>query len=156
MDIISHWLALKGRVFVSSDKNANTGEILGLIAGGGQFPLIAADAARRSGIRVVAIAHHEETDPALADKVDDIAWIKLGQFGHLIRELKRKNVKKTIMAGTIAKKKIFQNIRPDLKGLAVMSRLAFFHDDDILRAVAEELAKEGIEIVSDVIRDMAV
>jgi DUF1009 family protein len=129
----------------SSTKNQ---EILGLIAGGGPFPLIAADAARRRGIRVVAIAHHQETDPALAGKVDDIAWIKLGQFGHLIRELKRKNVKKTIMAGTIAKKKIFENIRPDLKGLAVMSRLAFFHDDDILRAVAEELAKEGIEIVS--------
>jgi DUF1009 family protein len=123
-------------------------EILGLIAGGGRFPLIAADAARRRGIRVVAVAHHQETDPALAEKVDDIVWIKLGQLGHLIRELKKKGVKKTIMAGTIAKKKMFENIRPDLKGLKVMSRLALFHDDDILRAVAEELAKEDIEIVT--------
>jgi UDP-2,3-diacylglucosamine hydrolase len=123
-------------------------EILGLIAGGGRFPLLAADAARRRGIRVVAVAHHQETDPALAEKVDEIVWIKVGQLGHLIRELKKKGVKKTIMAGTIAKKKMFENIRPDFKGLTVMSRLAIFHDDDILRAVAEELAKEDIEIVS--------
>jgi DUF1009 family protein len=32
-----------------------------------------------------------------------------------------------------------------------MSRLAVFHDDDILRAVADELAKEGIEIVSSIL-----
>ena len=43
---------------------------------------------------------------------------------------------------------MFENVMPDLKGLAVMSKLAIFHDDDILRAVAGELAKEGIEIVS--------
>jgi DUF1009 family protein len=43
---------------------------------------------------------------------------------------------------------MFENVMPDLKGLAVMSKLAIFHDDDILRAVANELAKEGIEIVS--------
>jgi DUF1009 family protein len=133
---------------MSHGSTSEEAETLGLIAGGGPFPLIAADAARRKGIRVVAIAHHQETDPALADKVDDIVWIKLGQLGHLIREFRRKGVKKTIMAGTIAKKKMFENIRPDLKGLAVMSKLAVFHDDDILRAVAEELAKEGIEIVS--------
>ena len=38
-------------------------------------------------------------------------------------------------------------ILPDLKGLKVMSKLAVFHDDDILRAVASELSREGIEII---------
>jgi DUF1009 family protein len=52
------------------------------------------------------------------------------------------------MAGTIAKRRMFDRVRPDLKGLALMSRLAVFHDDDILRAVAGEMAREGIEIVS--------
>jgi UDP-2,3-diacylglucosamine hydrolase len=133
---------------MSSGKDANTQEILGLIAGGGQFPLIAADAARQRGIRVVAVAHQGETDPALSDKVDEIVWITLGQLGHLIKALKKQGVKKALLAGTITKKKMFENIKPDLKGMALMSRLAIFHDDDILRAVANELAKEGIEIVS--------
>jgi DUF1009 family protein len=54
------------------------------------------------------------------------------------------------MAGTITKKRMFENIRPDLKGFTIMSKLAVFHDDNILRAVAEELAKEDIEIVSSI------
>jgi len=52
------------------------------------------------------------------------------------------------MAGTINKKRMFDNVRPDLKGLSLISKLAVFHDDDILGAVARELEREGIEIVS--------
>jgi DUF1009 family protein len=122
--------------------------MLGLIAGGGQFPLMVAEGARRHGLRVVAVAHKGETEPSLSDHVDKMIWIKLGQLGQLIKALKKEGVQKTLMAGTITKKRMFDNIMPDLKGLAVMSKLAVFHDDDILRAVAGELAKEGIEIVS--------
>jgi DUF1009 family protein len=123
-------------------------EALGLIAGGGVFPLMVADAARDRGLRVVAVAHEGETDPLLAEKVDEIAWIKLGQLGHLLKVLKKAGVTKTVMAGTINKKKMFENVRPDLRGLTLISKLAIFHDDDILRAVAGELQREGIHIVS--------
>lgn len=97
---------------------------------------------------MVAVAHHGETAPALSEKVDEIVWVRLGQLGRLIKSLKKEGVKKTLMAGSIAKRRMFENIRPDLKGLAVMSKLAIFHDDGILRSLADELAKEGIEIVS--------
>lgn len=123
-------------------------EIIGLIAGGGQFPLMVADAVRKQGLRMVAVAHHGETEPLLSEKADEIVWIKLGQLGHLIKAFKKRGVRNAVMAGTITKKRMFENIRPDLKGLAIMSKLAVFHDDDILRAVAKELAKEDIEIVS--------
>ena len=132
---------------MSRDDGVETKHVLGLIAGGGRFPLIAADAARSRGLHVVAVAHVGETDPGLSEKVDEIVWVRLGQLGHLIKTLKKKGASKTLFAGTIAKKKMFENIRPDLKGLAVMSKLAVFHDDNILRAVAAELSKEGIEIV---------
>lgn len=121
---------------------------IGLIAGGGQFPLLIAEAARKHGRRVVAVAHLDETDPRLTERVDDIVWIKLGQLGRLIKAFRSRDVREALMAGTITKKKMFDNIRPDFKGLAIMSRLAFFHDDDILRAVASELDREGVAIVS--------
>jgi DUF1009 family protein len=121
-------------------------ENIGIIAGGGLFPLMVADAAREQGHRVVAIAHHEETDPALADKVDHIVWINLGQMGELIEGLKSQGVEKALMAGTINKRLMFK-LKPDLKGLALMSKLAIFHDDGILRSLAKELKKDGIEIV---------
>lgn len=130
------------------DTGSQTKEVLGLIAGGGQFPLIVADAARCKGLHVIAVAHVGETDPSLSERVDEIVWVKLGQLGHLIKTLRKREVHKTILAGTITKRRMFEKIRPDLRGLAVMSRLAVFHDDDILRALAAELAKEEIEVVS--------
>jgi hypothetical protein len=123
-------------------------DTIGLIAGGGQFPLMVSEAARKIDFRVVAVAVNGETEPSLSDKVDEIVWIKLGQLGQLIKAFKKEGVQKALMAGTITKRRMFENIRPDLKGLTVMSKLAIFHDDDILRAVAAELAREGIEIVS--------
>ena len=98
-------------------------EIIGLIAGGGQFPLMVADSIRKQGHRVVAVAHREETDPELAKKVDQIVWIRLGQLGQLIKALKKNGVQKALMAGSIAKRFMFK-IKPDLKGLTLMSKLA--------------------------------
>jgi len=121
--------------------------VVGMIAGGGQFPLLIAEAARKQGMRVVAVAHLNETDPTLSDRVDDIVWIKLGQLGQLIKAFKQRGVTEALMAGTITKKRMFENIRPDVKGLTIMSKLAFFHDDDILRAVTRELAGEGVHII---------
>ena len=130
---------------------SNEKEVIGIIAGGGKFPLIMADAVRKRGYHVVAVAHVGDTEPVLSEKVDEITWIKLGQLGQLIKALKNSQVKKAMMAGTITKKRMFGNVKPDLKGLSVMSRMAIFHDDNILRAVAKELADEGIEIVSSTI-----
>jgi DUF1009 family protein len=56
--------------------------IVGMIAGGGQFPLLIAEAAKKEGMRVIAVAHLDETDPKLSDRVDDIVWVKLGQLGN--------------------------------------------------------------------------
>lgn len=122
-------------------------DILGIIAGGGKFPLLLAEAARSQGTRVVAVAHKGETDPALDGKVDKITWVKLGQLGRIIDTFKRNDVHRALMAGTITKPRMFSGIKPDLKGLALMSKLAVFHDDGILRAVADELSAYGIEII---------
>jgi DUF1009 family protein len=123
-------------------------QTIGLIAGGGQFPLMIVEAARERGLRVIAVAHLGETDPSLSERVDEIAWIKLGQLGQLIKVFRKNRVGKALMAGTINKRRMFDNVRPDLKGLSLISKLAVFHDDDILGAVARELDRQGIEIVS--------
>lgn len=126
----------------------NPSEVIGIIAGGGRFPLMVAESARKQGHRIVAVAHRGDTDPALADRVDHIVWINLGKFGQLMSALKKHGVQKALMAGTITKRRMFSKVRPDLKGLTLMSKIAIFHDDGILRAVGRELEKEGIDMIS--------
>ena len=126
----------------------NDTETIGIIAGGGQFPILVAKAAKKRGIRVTAVAQIDETDPALSTIVNEITWVKLGQLGRLIKAFKGWGVKKVLMAGSITKRKMFDGIMPDIKAIALLSKIAIFHDDDILSTVAATLLKEGIEIIS--------
>ncbi|MFO0773120.1 MAG: UDP-2,3-diacylglucosamine diphosphatase LpxI [Nitrospiraceae bacterium] len=120
--------------------------LLGLIAGNGRFPIIFAENARRLGYRVCAVAHVGETDPALADSVDTIHWVKIGQLGKLVDAFKRDGVTEAVMLGGIKKTHVFTTVRPDLRTLAMAARLAIWRDDDILREFAAELEREGIVI----------
>ncbi len=122
------------------------GDSLGLIAGNGRFPIIFADNARRLGFRVCAVAHVGETDPALADHVDRIHWVKIGQLNKLVEAFKSDGITQAVMLGGIKKTHVFTTVRPDLRTLAMAARLAIWRDDDILREFAAELEREGIRI----------
>lgn len=122
------------------------GERLGLIAGNGRFPIIFSDNARKLGYRVSAVAHEGETDPDLANHVDRIHWIKIGQFNKLIAAFKDDGVKQAVMLGGIKKTHVFTTVRPDLRALALFARVALWRDDDILREIASEIEREGITI----------
>jgi DUF1009 family protein len=126
--------------------NVATGERLGLIAGNGRFPIIFADNARKLGYHVSAVAHEGETDPELANHVDRIHWIKIGQLNKLIDAFKDDRVHQAVMLGGIKKTHVFTTVRPDFRALALAARLALWKDDDILREIAKELEKEGISI----------
>ncbi len=126
--------------------SVSEGERLGLIAGNGRFPIIFADNAKKLGYRVSAVAHEGETDPDLANHVDRIHWIKIGQLNKLISSFKKDDVRQAVMLGGIKKTHVFTTVRPDFRTLALATRLAFWKDDDILREFAKELEQEGITI----------
>ena len=122
------------------------GERIGLIAGNGRFPIIFADNAKRMGYTVSAVAHIGETAPELEQHVERIHWIKIGQFNKLIKALKNDGVKQAVMLGGIKKTHVFTTVMPDLRALAIASRLPRWKDDAILREIAAELESEGIII----------
>ncbi|HLA79627.1 MAG TPA: UDP-2,3-diacylglucosamine diphosphatase LpxI [Vicinamibacteria bacterium] len=123
---------------------------LGLIAGNGRFPILVARAARRQGRRVVAVAIREEASPELADEVDEIHWVGLGQLGRCIEALTAGGAAEAVMAGQVKHRRIFSGIVPDLKLMGVLARLAFQNTDSLIGGVADALGREGITLLSSV------
>lgn len=119
---------------------------IGIIAGGGQFPLLFAQAAKREGRYVVVVAHEGESHADLAAAADRLYWIKLGQLGKIIKYFKQEEVGEVVFLGTITKTRIFRDIRPDWRGLSLWRQIRIRQDDAILRAIAGELEKEGIQV----------
>ena len=120
---------------------------IGIIAGGGQFPLLFAQAAQAAGREVHVIAHRGETDPKLVDLAESCCWVKLGQLGKIIKFFKKERVSETAFLGTITKTRIFKEVWPDLKGLSLWNKIDTKHDDAILRAIAGVLEEEGIRVL---------
>lgn len=120
---------------------------LGLIAGNGRFPFLAAAGARRAGRRVVALALREETSPELEREVDELHWIGLGQLGRGIALLQRAGAREAVMAGQVKHRQIFSGVVPDLKMIGVLARLAFQNTDSLIGGVADALAREGITLL---------
>ena len=88
---------------------------LGIIAGNRSLPLVLAREARAGGVqRLVAVAFENETDPSLADLVDSIIWLRVGQLSKLIEVFKNTNISQCVMVGQIAPKNLF-DLRPDLR-----------------------------------------
>lgn len=126
------------------------GEPLGLIAGNGRFPLLAAAGARRAGRRVIGLAIREETDPQIANAVDEIHWIGLGQLGRAIEILHASGVREALMAGQVKHRQLFSGVVPDLKLTGVLARLALRNTDSLIGGIAEALAREGITLLPSV------
>jgi len=120
---------------------------IGLIAGGGRFPILLAESARRAGHRVVAVAHVNQTDPALEGAVDACTWVKLGQFGKVADALRAGGVEGVVLLGGIAKVRFFRDAFPDALGVAVLARVAVRSDDNLLRAIARALEERGLPVI---------
>jgi UDP-2,3-diacylglucosamine hydrolase len=121
---------------------------LGLIAGNGRFPFLVAQAARRNGRRVVAVAIREEAAPEIEQDVDSVTWVGLGQLGRCIDALRQGGVREAVMAGQVKHRQIFSDVVPDLKLMTVLARLAFKNTDSLIGAVADVLEREGITLLS--------
>lgn len=125
----------------------NPGKQIGLIAGGGPFPVLFAQKARKKGYDVHAIGFYNETDQLLSGHVKDMEILYLGQVGRLIDFFKKREISAAVMVGAIHKPTSVMDIRPDIRALSMYARMRKnTHDDRVLRTFADILEKEGIRI----------
>jgi UDP-2,3-diacylglucosamine hydrolase len=122
-------------------------DILGIIAGNGVYPRLLADSARKAGVkRIIAAAFTGETDQALAQHVDLIEWMRVGQLGRLLKFFSEQEVHHGIMAGQIAPKNLF-DLHPDWKALFLLGKLKQRNAESIFAAIADELAKVDVDLL---------
>lgn len=132
-------------------------QLIGLLAGGGRFPITVARAIRRLGHSVYGVGVSGMAPDELSGLCDGYASASLLRVGKGIRLFRKAGVRTVVMAGKIEKTVLFHKFRwlrnlPDLRTI----RLAWRHyragrnrnDDAILLAIIEEFAKDGIRFES--------
>ncbi len=124
---------------------------LGLLAGGGLFPINFAKAAQKQGYSVFCCGVLGMVSDELADVCDDFAVAPLGRIGKAIRLFKKAGIDRAVMAGKIEKIALFKRFRwirhmPDLRTLHMLFRYARKDkkDDTLLLAVIREFERDQI------------
>jgi DUF1009 family protein len=126
--------------------------VIGLIAGQGRLPFVIAACAQKAGLKVVCVGLSGSVEQALAEQVDVFYTAPLARPGNWIRKLKRHGVTRAIMAGAVAKSRIFTPWRilrylPDWRAVRIWYwrlRKKNKHNVTLLSALADELASGGI------------
>ena len=127
------------------------GEVLGLIAGRGVFPLEVARAARRRGRRVTCVALRAMADPALEAEVDELHWVHAGQVAQGVAAFRQAGVSEAIMAGKVAKGDLVADpaaLQLDEQARGLLAEVSDFADDSILAKVAGFLEALGIRVLT--------
>ena len=130
----------------------SNGGIVGLIAGEGRLPFMIAAGARRAGHRVICVGLAGSTEASLAEQVDVFYTVPLARPGSWIRKLRRHGVTNVVMAGRVAKGRIFTPWRilrylPDWRAVRIWYwrlRRKNKQNETLLAALADELASGGI------------
>lgn len=121
-------------------------EKLGLIAGSGPLPLLVArEANREASIAAVALSGY--TSPELECLVDKTCWVKLGEIKQSIRFLLSQGVKRAVMVGKIPQSVLLNRVGFTEEVTSLLSKLHSKQTESVLRAVAGELEKRGIELL---------
>lgn len=121
---------------------------LGLIAGRGQMPLALARAARGRGVSVVAVGVEGETLPELAREVERMVWIPFGDVQGLFTALRGAAVRHVVMAGGVAKRRLFQEtLRVDAQAAGLLGRLLDRSDATLLGALTRALQAQGFRVL---------
>ena len=130
---------------------------IGLLAGWGRYPVVVAEALRRSGYETYCLGVAGHADPRLAEICHHFCWSGLARFGSAIRYFHRHGVTEVTMVGKIFKVRLFQRWRwlrnlPDLRTIRMFlphffTRKRDCRDDSLLGTVVEEFASEGIRFM---------
>jgi DUF1009 family protein len=122
---------------------------IALISGKGIYPQLMARAIREAGVPLRLVAFDEETPPGLLATFPETErrTILVGQLGKMLKSLRELDAGYALMAGQITPRRLFHGLHPDLKALALLSRLKRRNAGTIFGAIATEIEALGIHML---------
>lgn len=127
---------------------------IGLIAGGGQLPLIISEFCKSQNINLV-IAGIEGSN--VNRDLLNLQIFPIAKVGAILKYFRDQNIKNLIICGSLQRPN-FKTLIPDAKGLAILSKIILksLGDDALLKIIRRELESEGFSIlaVQDLIPDL--
>ncbi len=119
---------------------------VGIIAGGGAFPVAVAREAVAAGREVHILGIVGEAEPAIEGFSH--SWIKWGEIGHLLGELKRTGCGELVIIGGVTRPDLDQ-VRLDLgaiRNLPLVLSLMIGGDDSVLSSVVRFFEAKGLVV----------
>lgn len=127
---------------------APAGRMLGLFAGGGDFPRHLLEALTKAGHAVCVVGFRGETDPRLLRRAAKSFCGSVGEYGKMIDFLRAAGVREALMAGYVRHTHIYRKPRMDSLTSRIFSGLLDRRADTLLTAAALRLKAAGITLVS--------
>jgi len=130
---------------------------VGLIAGYGRPPFLVAQGMRAAGRKVIMVGLRGSASQRLKHLADEFVWGDVTRMGGWMAALRKAHVKEAVMIGGVRKRQMYSPLRlirfiPDVRTARVwyVRLRKDKRDIAVLLAAADELRKEGIELVSSV------
>jgi len=123
------------------------GQRVGLIAGGGDFPLQALLDAKRRNIACVVAGLRGAASAALEDEAEAFAWFEPRELDKMAAFFKSHGVRSVVMFGKIEHRTIFEDKFPAEALAPFLLRLADHSPTALLKALVGYLQAGGLEVL---------
>lgn len=118
---------------------------------GGQnsYPWELIHAARGKNVKINLLALKGETSDEIKALFDENSRreVAVGDLGGMIKALKQLNTNGLIMAGQVTPGRIFKEVFPDMRAMALYASLKERNAETIFGAICMELEKDGIQVL---------
>jgi UDP-2,3-diacylglucosamine hydrolase len=139
-------MSIVAESLASPATNAPNAGTLGIVCGGGEFPIVVAEAAQKAGWSVVMFPLRGFAEPAVERFPHE--WITLGKVGHFVARARARSCSDLVFLGTVIRPR-WRDLSFDWTTVRLVPQIVRFYrggDDLLLSAMAQFFEKEGFRV----------
>ena len=123
------------------------GQRIGIIAGSGEFPLLAVAEARRRGLEATVAVVRGEAEETLGETVPDAVWFGPGELGGLLGFLKSRGIADVLIAGKVRPESVLRPGAADPVALRVLDLAGGRSPSLLIGGLIAFLEEQGIRVL---------